>query len=57
MKISKMANIVYRQMPAHRELSQPIPALPRAKAWMQKVPGWGQIFSANHRGCAGGGYG
>ena len=33
-----MANIVYRQMPAPRELSQQIPA-PWAKAWMQKQGG------------------
>ena len=33
-----MANIIYRQMPAPRELSQQIPA-PWAKAWMQKPQG------------------
>ena len=38
MKIPKMAKIVYRQMPAPRELSQQIPA-PRAKARMQKPQG------------------
>ena len=38
MKISKVANIVYRQMPAPRELPQQIPT-PRAKAWMQKPQG------------------
>ena len=38
MKISKMANIVYRQMPAPREPPQQILA-GRAKAWMQKPHG------------------
>ena len=33
-----MAKMVYRQMPAPRELSQKIPA-PRAKAGMQKPQG------------------
>ena len=41
MKISKMANIVYRQMPAPRELPQQIPAPQAIKAiaWMQKPQG------------------
>ena len=43
MKISKMANIVYRQMPAPRELSQQIPAT-QAKAWMQKPQGGGKFL-------------
>ena len=38
MKIPKMAKIVYRQMPAPRELPQQMPA-PRAKARMQKPQG------------------
>ena len=38
-----MANIVYRQMPAFRELSQQIPA-PQAKAWMQKPQGGGKFL-------------
>ena len=38
-----MANIIYRQMPASRELPQQI-ATPRAKAWMQKPQG-GAHFS------------
>ena len=49
-----MAEIVYRQMPAPRELSQQIPAS-WAKARMQKPQGArGQIFGANPQGCAGG---
>ena len=36
-----MANIVYRQMPPCKSLDA-------------KAPGWGQIFGANPRGCAGG---
>ena len=47
---SKNSKIVYRQMPAPRELPQQIPA-PRAKGRMQKPQG-GQIFGANPRGCA-----
>ena len=43
MKTPKMANIVYRQMPAPQELLQQIP-------WA-KAPWWGQIFGANP-GCA-----
>ena len=45
MKISKMANIVYRQLqlPAPWELSQQI-AAPRAKAWMQKPQGGGKFL-------------
>ena len=38
-----MANNVYRQMPAPRELPQQIPA-PRAKAWMQKPQGGGKFL-------------
>ena len=38
-----MTNIVYRQMPAPRELSQQIPT-PQAKAWMQKPQGGGKFF-------------
>ena len=38
-----MAKIVYRQMPAPRELSQQIPA-PRAKARMQKPHGGGKFL-------------
>ena len=38
-----MAKIVYRQMPAPRELSQQIPA-PRAKARMQKPQGGGKFL-------------
>ena len=51
MKISKMANIVYRQMSAPRELPQQIP--PGQKLGC-KSPRVGQIFGANFRGCAGG---
>ena len=52
-----MAKIVYRQMPAPRNLPQQIPA-PRAKIRMQKLRRGGQIFGANPQGCAGGdGYG
>ena len=48
-----MAKIVYRQMPATRELSQQMLA-PLGKTRMQKPQGaWGQIFGANPRGCAG----
>ena len=43
MKISKMANIVYRQMPAPQEPPQQIPA-PRAIAWMQKPQGGGKCL-------------
>ena len=39
----KMANIVYRQIPAPRELPQQIPA-PREKAWMQKSQGGGKFL-------------
>ena len=52
MKIPTMANIVYRQMLAPRELSQQIPA-PGQKLEC-KSPRLGQIFGANPRGCAGG---
>ena len=38
-----MAKIVYRQMPAPRELSQQIPP-PRAKARMQKPQGGGKFL-------------
>ena len=44
-KISKMANIVYRQMPAPRELLQQIPA---------KAPGWGKFLVQIPRGARGG---
>ena len=58
MKIQKMANIVYRQIPAPRELPQQMPAspspLPPGKSLDAKAPWWGQIFGANPRGCAGG---
>ena len=47
-----MAKIVYRQMPAPRELSQQIPA-PWAKARMQKPQGGGKFFGANPQGCTG----
>ena len=51
-----MGNIVYRQMPASRELPQQIPA-PRAKSWMQKPQGEGK-FSVQILGDArGDGYG
>ena len=39
-----MADIVYRQMHAPRELPQP--------PGNSKAPGWGQVLSANPRGCA-----
>ena len=42
-KIPKIANIVYRQMPALRELPQQIPAL-RAKAGTQKPQGGGKFL-------------
>ena len=38
-----MAEIIYRQMPAPRELSQQIPA-PRTKARMQKLQGGGKFL-------------
>ena len=38
-----MANIVYRQMPAPRELPQQIPT-PRAKVYMQKPQGGGKFL-------------
>ena len=38
-----MAKIVYKQMPAPRELSQQIPA-PQAKARMQKPQGGGKFL-------------
>ena len=47
-----MAKIVYRQMPAPRELSQQIPA-PRAKARMQKPQGGGK-FLVKSSGVSGG---
>ena len=43
MEIPKIAKIVYRQMPAPRELSQQIPA-PRAKARMQKSQSVGKFL-------------
>ena len=43
LKIPKMANIIYRQMPNPRELPQQIPT-PRAKAWMQKPLGGGNFL-------------
>ena len=48
-----MAKIVYRQMPAPRELPQQMPA-PRAKARVQKPQGGGRFLVQNPRGCAGG---
>ena len=48
-----MAKIVYKQMPAPRELSQQIPAPGQMLGC--KTPGWGQIFGANPRRCARGG--
>ena len=48
-----MAKIVYRQMPAPRELPQQIP-LPPGKSWDTKAPGWGQIFGTDPRGARGG---
>ena len=47
-----MTNIVYRQMPAPRELPQQIPAH-RAKAWMQK-PRVGANFWCKSPGMRGG---
>ena len=52
-KIPKMVKIVYRQMPAPRELSQHIPA-PGQKLGC-KSPRVGANFGANPRECAGGG--
>ena len=43
MKIRKMAKIVYRQMPAPRELPLQMPAL-QAKARMQKPQGGGKCL-------------
>ena len=43
MKIPEMAKIVYRQMPAPRELPQQMPA-PWAKARMQKPQGGGKFL-------------
>ena len=50
---SKMANIVYRQMPTPWELPQQIPA-PQAKAWMQKPQGGGKFLVRFPRGEHGG---
>ena len=47
-----MANILYRQMPAPRQLPQQIPA--PGKSLDAKAPGWGQVFGPNPQGCAGG---
>ena len=49
-----MARIVYRQMPAPRELSQQIPA-PPAKARMHKPQGGGKFLVQIPRGAGGGG--
>ena len=49
-----MANIVYRDMPAPRELSQQIPAPPRVKAMTQKSQG-GDKFLVQISGDARGG--
>ena len=49
-----MAKIVYRQMPAPRELSQQIPA-PRAKAKMQKPQDGGKFLVQIFGGARGGG--
>ena len=46
-----MGKIVYRQMPALRDLPQQIPA-PWAKARTQKSQGGGKLTGANPRGCA-----
>ena len=48
-----MAKIVYRQMPAPRELPQQMPA-PRAKARMQKPQGGGKFLVQIARGARGG---
>ena len=57
MKIPKMVKMVYRQMPAPRELSQQI-TVPRAKAWMQKSQGGGKLLVQIPGVCGGGdGYG
>ena len=53
MAIPKMAKIVYRQMPAPRELSQQIPG-PRAKARMQNLLDGGKFLVQIPQGCAGG---
>ena len=55
MKIPKMAEIVYRQMPAPRDIPQKIPA-PRAKIRMQKPQSGGE-FSVQIPGGARGGDG
>ena len=49
MKIPKMENIVYRQMPTPREL-----AGPRGKSLDVKAPGWGANVWYKFPGCAGG---
>ena len=51
-----MENIVYRQIPAPRELPQQIPA-PLAKAWMQKPQGGGKRLVQIPGGTRGDGYG
>ena len=56
MEIPKVAKIVYRQMPAPRELSQQISA-PRAKARMQKPQGGGKFLVQISGGARGDGYG
>ena len=48
-----MEKIVYRQMPAPRELSQQVP--PRAKARMQKLQGGGKFLVQIHGVVRGGG--
>ena len=53
MKIPKMAEIVYRQMPAPRDIPQKMPA-PRAKIRMQKPQSGGE-FSVQIPGGARGG--
>ena len=54
MKIPKMAKIVYRQMPAPRELPQQI-ARPRKKGRMQNPQGVGKFLVQIPRGARGGG--
>ena len=51
-----MAKIVYRQLPAPRQLSQQIP-VPWAKAKMQKPQGGGKFLVQIPRDARGDGYG
>ena len=57
MKITKMAKIVYRQMPAPRERFESYPSKSPGQKLEWKSPGRGQFFCANPGGAWGDGYG